>query len=982
MGHEEIMKKLLLTVVLASICIISAFAAVKVTRRSPRRHMSTFQATSYPLVIIHDIQFVPEDSLLIADSLGYTTGARWTLQTSSYNNDTVTVVVLVTVPARVISYNNDGLTLAVVDTGILGTQPWGGILVRYPNTNDSTDFEADGYFDVEQGDVIEMTGVVNEFPLSQMNSITQFAPVPHTQVKILSSGNPVPPPVHLTISDFNTGTNPGGKIQFSTGEPWESQYVYFTNVTVVTSVNTSRGTFMFTDGTNQLSDYDWSYHFTLPLSQAQPTTPADTAYKVPPAGTVIDTIRGYIATSSGGESARGYRICPMWPGDIVYLTPSLPILNFPVSGSLNQALSPFFSWSGNAATYHLQLSKDSSFTLIVYDDSTITTNSLQVNPLQSNTLYYWRVKGQNVLASSQWSATWHFTTYPVNPPNLTAPPNGSANQPLFPMLSWNAIPHISSYRLQVATDTGFSSIAFDNSTITTTSIQIGMLAGNITYYWHVMTLDSGSTSTWSATWHFFTGPALNPAYKVYINGPIYAGPSILGTGVLYVIGTGDAIYRLDSTGNILYSLKVGGNVISSSSISYDTVVYIGSSDNNLYAFSKYGNAVWPPLPLGGAANSTPVIDSITNRLYIGVSNKNFVAINRSTGIVSWNYFADAPISSSAGITPDRKLVFATVKGTIYGFDLTSSAFPPTPAWQLALSDSVYSSPAVDDGGYIYYCTTSGKVFKISMPQLQQATVVWQAQTGGSITGSPVIDGYGSLYVGCSDSNLYAINVQNGNIKWTYHSGSPILSTPAVSDIGMIYFGNHGGEVAALDTNATPHWFYQDSTSVDAPLLYEGGTLYVGTVGARLLAFKAGAGSSASAATSKNAESGRSNAVIKPPVWGTFQGNNQRTGVFSRSSITKVNSQTNLLPTQYSLSQNYPNPFNPSAKISYQLPKSSFVTLKVYDIIGREVSLLVNEKQNAGTYEVTFDASHLASGVYFYRIQVGPYINTKKLLLLK
>jgi len=67
---------------------------------------------------------------------------------------------------------------------------------------------------------------------------------------------PVPPPVHLAVSAFNVGTNPGGKIQFSTGEPWESQYVYFTNVTVVTSVNTSRGTFMFTDGTNQLSDYD------------------------------------------------------------------------------------------------------------------------------------------------------------------------------------------------------------------------------------------------------------------------------------------------------------------------------------------------------------------------------------------------------------------------------------------------------------------------------------------------------------------------------------------------------------------------------------------------------------------------------------------------------------------------------------------------------------------------------------------------------
>ena len=167
---------------------------VQSVKHSSRRHISSFQSTPYPLVTIHDIQFVSPDSLKIADSLGYNTGSRWTLQTSPYNNDTVTVVVLVTVPSRIISYTNDGLTLAVVDTGVGGTQPWGGVLVRYPNTNDSTDFDADGYYDVEQGDIIEMTGVIGEFPLSQMNSLTQFAPVPHIPVQILSSGNPVPLP--------------------------------------------------------------------------------------------------------------------------------------------------------------------------------------------------------------------------------------------------------------------------------------------------------------------------------------------------------------------------------------------------------------------------------------------------------------------------------------------------------------------------------------------------------------------------------------------------------------------------------------------------------------------------------------------------------------------------------------------------------------------------------------------------------------------
>ena len=100
------------------------------------------------------------------------------------------------------------------------------------------------------------------------------------------------------------------------------------------------------------------------------------------------------------------------------------------------------------------------------------------------------------------------------------------------------------------------------------------------------------------------------------------------------------------------------------------------------------------------------------------------------------------------------------------------------------------------------------------------------------------------------------------------------------------------------------------------------------------------------------------------------------------TTTKVDVNSGSLPTVYALTQNYPNPFNPSTKISYQLPSNSLVTLKVYDIIGREVTTLVNAQQNAGEYEVIFDASRLASGVYFYRIQAGTFADTKKLLLMK
>jgi hypothetical protein len=88
------------------------------------------------------------------------------------------------------------------------------------------------------------------------------------------------------------------------------------------------------------------------------------------------------------------------------------------------------------------------------------------------------------------------------------------------------------------------------------------------------------------------------------------------------------------------------------------------------------------------------------------------------------------------------------------------------------------------------------------------------------------------------------------------------------------------------------------------------------------------------------------------------------------------------PLVFSLSQNYPNPFNPTTTIGYELSANSYVTLKIYDVLGREVQTLVNERQNAGSYTVRFDASTLPSGMYFYRLQAGAYGNTKRLLLLK
>jgi len=103
------------------------------------------------------------------------------------------------------------------------------------------------------------------------------------------------------------------------------------------------------------------------------------------------------------------------------------------------------------------------------------------------------------------------------------------------------------------------------------------------------------------------------------------------------------------------------------------------------------------------------------------------------------------------------------------------------------------------------------------------------------------------------------------------------------------------------------------------------------------------------------------------------------GQFEYSNIIEVDAGA---PKQFALEQNYPNPFNPTTLISYQLPVASEVSLKVYDVLGKEVATLVNERQEAGTYHFNFNASSLSSGVYFYRIKAGNFVSTKKMMLVK
>ncbi len=178
---------------------------------------------------------------------------------------------------------------------------------------------------------MELTGYIDEFPANDLVSATQIVPLYNFPLSIFPGPGPsaIPAFIPKLASDFWEGPYPSSPpyppngIRFSTGEPMEFMRVVLTHLFVTAYVNQTNGTFQMVDQAgNAFSTMDASKWFTL-RGHREPTS----TYALPAIGSIVDTIRGYIMTNSGQEAARGYRIAPIYPGDIVYGTVTLPLVN-------------------------------------------------------------------------------------------------------------------------------------------------------------------------------------------------------------------------------------------------------------------------------------------------------------------------------------------------------------------------------------------------------------------------------------------------------------------------------------------------------------------------------------------------------------------------------------------------------------------------------------------------------------------------------
>ena len=227
--------------------------------------------------------------------------------------------------------------------------------------------------------------------------------------------------------------------------------------------------------------------------------------------------------------------------------------------------------------------------------------------------------------------------------------------------------------------------------------------------------------------------------------------------------------------------------------------------------------------------------------------------------------------------------------------------------------------------------------------------------------------YGASYGG----DLYLIDLESGNLTLIGSTGINSLSSLAINPIdgqmwatplgGDIYKINKATAVAVLVGNTG--FTQTPSIAFDSEGKFFGTTNFSGSTMSNLISIDKSTGvGTVIGSTGFSLVSGL---IMKGEV------------------IVGINENTTpQTPSDYALMQNYPNPFNPSTKISWQSPIAGHQTLKVYDVLGNEVAILIDEYRNAGSYDVDFNASEIPSGVYFYQLKSGSFVQTRKMLVLK
>jgi len=341
---------------------------------------------------------------------------------------------------------------------------------------------------------------------------------------------------------------------------------------------------------------------------------------------------------------------------------------------------------------------------------------------------------------------------------------------------------------------------------------------------------------------------------------------------------------------------------------------------------------------------------------------SWTAVN--AGLSSW--YIEALIFSGTDLfagTGGSGICHSTNNGT--SWTAVNAGLTNTTVWSFAVS------------GTNLFAGTAGGVF-LSTNNGTSWTSVSDGLTDTDVRTFAIIGT--NLFVGTLSGGVFRST--NNGTSWTpANNGLTNTTVLALAISGTNLFAGTGSRVF-ISTNNGTSWSPANSGMtyyVVYSLVVYGTNLFAGTIGGVFLSTNNGT-------SWTEANTGLTNT----PVALVVSGNYLFTGTDSNrvwrrplsEMVTDIEDQSNAIPSQYVLKQNYPNPFNPSTKIKYSVPQSSNVIIKVFDILGNEIETLVNEEKPVGTYEITWYAANLPSGVYFYTINAGSFIETRKMILIK
>ncbi|MCI0558309.1 MAG: T9SS type A sorting domain-containing protein, partial [Nitrososphaera sp.] len=681
----------------------------------------------------------------------------------------------------------------------------------------------------------------------------------------------------------------------------------------------------------------------------------------------------------------------------IVAAPIAPLLASPADEATDISLTPTLSWSGvdGAESYRVQVSTDADFGVLVADLNNITTTETQVGGLINSTQYYWRVSAINVGGMSAFSEINSFTTIITAPlaPLLALPVDGATDVPVAAELSWNTSLTADSYRLQVATDLGFTSLVFDQSGLTDTLQIIPGLVNNTVYYWRVRATNVGGTSVFSTVQSFTTiiAPPLPPLLALPADG---ATDVLIDAALTWSTSLTVDSYRLqvstdfDFTSTVFDKSGLTDTSHSVPGLTNNTQYYWRVSATNLGGTSLFSIArsfttiIAAPLapvlvtPVDGATDISTEVEFFWSPLSPSDSYRLQIATDSTFS---------SPVHDQEGLMDSVVVVDSLEHGTLYYWRVNATNFSGTSLFSTVHSfTTIIATPLAplltwpDDGA-------------VDVPLA--TTLMWNGTNG-------------------AESYHVQLSTDSGFSNFVVDQGGITETTLAVSglDIRTKYYWR----VSATNAGGTSQ--YSNAQNFTTVFLVAGGwQLALPLAGAMDVSLTPTLSwDSLSYAewylVEVSTDSNFSELVINQPniteteiqldgllnntsyywrVAAVFSYSMSEVVVYSEersfttiAAPTSVERLNNGIPETFALQQNFPNPFNPQTTIQFSVAKESRVTLAIFNMLGATVEVLADQTFAPGNYQVQWTPENLPSGVYFYRLRTADFTRTRKLLLLR